>query len=137
MPEAAPEARAAMLAEAERAMAAPGAGAVFGPDALAEAAFAADIPGLGRVDGRIDRLAVEAGRVLAVDFKSDAAPPETPEAVPEAYLRQMAAYHAALTALHPDSAVEVALLWTAAARLMPLPPALLDAALARAVSEAR
>ncbi|PIP97135.1 MAG: hypothetical protein COW75_08085, partial [Rhodobacterales bacterium CG18_big_fil_WC_8_21_14_2_50_71_9] len=64
--------------------------------------------------------------------KTDAAPPAAPQDAPEAYLRQMAAYRAALGALYPGRAVTLALLWTAAPRFMALPGALLDAALARA-----
>jgi len=123
---------AALLAEAEAAMALPQAAAVFAPDALAEAALSLTLPSGLRIAGRVDRLAVTPRAVLAVDFKTDAAPPAAPQDAPEAYLRQMAAYRAALGALYPGRAVTLALLWTAAPRFMALPGALLDAALARA-----
>ena len=58
--------------------------------------------------------------------------PERVEDVPEGILRQMAAYDAALRQVHPDKAVEVAILWTRTARLMPVPPEMLREALARA-----
>ncbi len=44
----------------------------------------------------------------------------------------MGAYAAALAAIWPGRRIETAMLWTRTARLMPLPPALTAAALARA-----
>jgi ATP-dependent helicase/nuclease subunit A len=38
----------------------------------------------------------------------------------------MAAYRAVLRAIHPDRAVTCALVWTTGARVMELPPAVLD-----------
>ncbi|WP_333831700.1 double-strand break repair helicase AddA [Rubrimonas sp.] len=122
--------RAEMTGEAARAMAAPEAAPFFADGALAEIAVALDLAG-ARIAGRIDRLAVDAKRLRAVDFKTDAAPPDAPEAIPEPYLRQLAAYREALRRLHPGCAVEMSLLYTAGPRLMRAPDALLDAALAR------
>jgi ATP-dependent helicase/nuclease subunit A len=85
--------------------------------------------------GRIDRLVVRPDRVLAIDFKSHRDVPDRPEAVPEAILRQMGAYRAALRAIWPGRRAETAVLWTRTARLMPLPDALVDAALARAAGD--
>jgi ATP-dependent helicase/nuclease subunit A len=127
--------RDALRAEAEAAMAAPGAEAVFGPDALAEAAVSLALGPL-RVSGRIDRLHIGPDAVLAVDFKTDATPPAEADAAPEPYLRQLAAYREALRRLHPRRAVTVALLWTALPRLDRPSDAVLDAALARALAEA-
>ncbi|MDO5706551.1 MAG: UvrD-helicase domain-containing protein, partial [Paracoccus sp. (in: a-proteobacteria)] len=78
------------------------------------------------LSGSIDRLIVGPDRVLAVDYKSNAVVPATPEAVPEGILRQMAAYRAALRLIWPDRRVDAAILWTAARSLMPLPDAVLD-----------
>jgi ATP-dependent helicase/nuclease subunit A len=47
-------------------------------------------------------------------------------------LRQMGAYHAMLTEIWPGRTIDVAILWTAKARLMPMPQALVTTALARA-----
>lgn len=101
---------------------------------LAEIDVTASLPELGgaRLLGRIDRLVVDPGRVLAIDFKSNRTVPDRPDAVPEAILRQMGAYRSALAAIWPGRSVETAILWTRAARLMPLPDALVRAALARA-----
>ncbi|TVQ55841.1 MAG: double-strand break repair helicase AddA [Rhodobacteraceae bacterium] len=131
-----PSTRTAMAAEALAALETTGAEAVFSGDAMAEVAFSLRNPrNGGRIAGRVDRLAVGPDRVFAVDFKTDAAPPP-PEAPPEPYLRQLAVYRAALTALHPGRRIEVGLLWTAAARLDLPDPRALDAALARALAEA-
>jgi ATP-dependent helicase/nuclease subunit A len=82
--------------------------------------------------GVIDRLIVEDTRVLAVDFKTNAAIPDTPDTVPEGLLRQMGAYAAMLAPLYPDRRIDTAILWTRTATLMPLPHDLVSAALARA-----
>ena len=101
--------------------------------------IAAELPELAgrRILGRLDRLLVTPERVLAVDFKSNRAVPARPEEVPEGILRQMGAYRAALGRTFPGRDVATAILWTHAARLMPLPDALVDAALARAAAGAR
>jgi ATP-dependent helicase/nuclease subunit A len=121
-----------LLAEAGGVLAEPGLAGIFGPGSLAEVDVAAPLPALGgaRMIGRIDRLVVADDRVLAVDFKSHRDVPGRPEDVPEGILRQMGAYRAALAAIWPGRRVETAILWTRAARLMPLPAALVDAALA-------
>jgi ATP-dependent helicase/nuclease subunit A len=106
---------------------------LFSPLALTEAPVTADLNGQPMV-GSIDRLLVTPSRVLAVDFKSNLLVPETVAAVPDGLLRQMAAYHAALTQIYPDRIVDVALLWTRTAQLMPLPPDILRLALARTAS---
>lgn len=82
--------------------------------------------------GVIDRLLIGADRVLAVDYKSNRLLPDAPDRVPEGILRQMGAYAHALDQVFPGRAVEVAVLWTRAPRLMTLPRSLIDAALARA-----
>ena len=94
---------AALLAEVEAILDAPGLAFLFAPGTLAEVDVTAPLAALGgaRILGRIDRLLVEPGRVLAVDFKSHQAVPATPEAVPEGILRQMGAYQAALAAVFP------------------------------------
>ncbi|MEX6724470.1 double-strand break repair helicase AddA [Parapedomonas caeni] len=106
--------------------------ALFGPQALAEVPLSA-VFGEVVVAGQVDRLLVEADRVLVVDIKTGARIPEDAAATPIAYLRQMAAYRAALARMFPDRRIEAALLWTAAPRLMPLPDDLLTGALPFAV----
>ena len=62
-----------------------------GPDAqvLREVALSAPLPGIGILHGTIDRLIVTANRILAVDYKSNATVPATPEAAPDGILRQL------------------------------------------------
>jgi len=83
------------------------------------------------VSGQIDRLAVSEDGVLIVDYKTNRTPPQSPDAVPEPYLKQMALYRAAMQAAFPGRSVRCALLWTETPHLMDLPDSLLDAALAR------
>ena len=120
-----PEEAEAILAEALGVMALPALAPLFGPRSLAEAPIA------GRVNGRlvlgvVDRLLVEEGRVLVLDYKTNRDPPDTPEAAPEAYLRQLGAYRAVLRQLPGAPAVECVLVWTVGPRVMPVPAALLD-----------
>src|SRR5690606_20130583 len=62
--------------------------------------------------GRIDRLVVAPDRVLIVDYKADARPPATPEAVPAAYLTLLGLYALVATQLFPGRPVQAAILWT-------------------------
>ena len=104
---------------------------LFGPDSLAEVGFALDWNG-GLLTGAIDRLVIGPDRVLVVDYKSNVVVPQRPEDVPEGYLRQLGAYAHAAAALYPERRVEVAILWTENALLMPLDPEIVREALARA-----
>lgn len=131
-----PEETADLLAEVEALVAAPDLASVFlpgpGDEVLREVALTATLPGIGPLTGAVDRLIVGPDRILAIDYKSNALVPDRPEAVPDGILRQMAAYRAALGAIWPGRRIEAAVLWTRSRALMPLPDALLDAALAAA-----
>jgi ATP-dependent helicase/nuclease subunit A len=100
---------------------------LFGADALAEAPIAAVVAGDVVVAGTVDRLLVRADRILIADFKTGRKAPETEKEIPAAYLRQMAAYRAALRVIFPDRPVTAALVYTAAPILIPLSDTLLDA----------
>jgi ATP-dependent helicase/nuclease subunit A len=97
---------------------------VFAPGALAEAPLAA-VVGDTVIAGTVDRLLVSDTRVLVVDFKTGSRVPADAGAVPVYYLRQMAAYVAALRVVFPGRRVEAALLFTAAPKLIALPDDLL------------
>ena len=127
----APWARSA-VEEALGVLAAPDLAHVFAPGSRAEVPFAAVLPDLGpgEIHGVIDRVAPSADKVLIVDFKTGAVPAEPPEA----YLRQLAVYRAAIAALYPGRELETALLWTAARRLEHIPASEVDAAYARAAA---
>ena len=103
---------------------------VFGPAGLAEVPITGRV-GNGRtptvISGQIDRLLVTDDAVTVVDFKTNRPPPESEDAVSTAYLRQMAAYRAALAGVYPGRPVRALLLWTAGPRVMALSDRILDA----------
>ncbi|MGZ3215039.1 double-strand break repair helicase AddA [Paracoccus sp. T5] len=123
-----------LLAEAGAVIAAPALQQVMTPPAdgqiLNEVALTARLPGLGVLNGIVDRLVVTPDAILAVDYKTNSDVPQAPEAVPEGILRQMAAYRAALRGSWPDRPVRMAVLWTATRSLMQLPDPLLDRVMA-------
>jgi ATP-dependent helicase/nuclease subunit A len=102
--------------------------AAFGPQSRAEAPIIGLAAGKA-VRGVVDRLAIEADRVLVLDFKTDRPAPKSAEKASPAYILQLALYRDVLRNIFPGKRVDCALLWTEAPLLMPLPEALLDAAL--------
>lgn len=92
---------------------------IFGSESKAE------VPVMGVVDGRIvsaqiDRLAVEKGRVVIVDFKTNRPAADCVAEVPEVYVKQLRAYKVLLERIYKDKKVETLILWTDTARLMPI-----------------
>ena len=96
----------------------------------------AEVPIAGLVDlqggkraiaGQVDRLVVTEDRVIIVDYKTNRPPPENEVDVPTAYVRQMAAYRAALAAVYPGREISCVLLWTDGPRAMPLSAVRLNA----------
>ena len=107
---------------------------VFGPGSRAEVALTGrsdDLPPGVAISGRIDRLVVTPERVLIVDYKTNRPAPPSIEAADPAYVLQLAVYVAVLRRLYPDRPVQAALVWTDGPDLMPVPQAMLDAALRR------
>jgi ATP-dependent helicase/nuclease subunit A len=102
---------------------------LFGDASLAEVPVTGVIGGRV-INGQIDRLVVGQGDVLAVDYKTARPVPATAAKVPSAYVAQMALYRAALARIFPGRTVRCALLYTAEAKLIELPSAQLDAAMA-------
>ncbi len=96
---------------------------VFAPGALVEAPIAA-VVGTLVIAGKVDRLLVRDAGVTIIDFKTGRRVPASAEAVEPYYLRQMAAYVAALEQVFPGRPVTAALLYTEAPRLITLPDAL-------------
>ncbi len=105
---------------------------VFGPGSRAEVALTGSAPELRGVtiSGRIDRLVIMPDRVLVVDYKTNRPAPDRVEDADPAYVLQLATYVAVLKRLYPDRVVEAALVWTDGPRLMAVPVAMMDAALA-------
>jgi len=104
----------------------PGWAELFGRGSLAEVPVMA-LLGDRVVAGSIDRLLVGEARVRIVDFKTARRPPQSIDEVPRPQLRQMAAYAAAIGKIFPGRLIEAALLYTAAPRLIVIPPDLLAA----------
>lgn len=120
-----------LLAEVNNVLTRPGLQPLFLPDALAEVPITANIPGLSnrRIHGILDRLIIKDDHILAVDFKTNASVPNTPDECPDGLLRQMGAYSQALALVFPGHKIETALLWTRNATLMRLPHELVIGAL--------
>ena len=121
----APGEAATLAGEALAILEAPEMAPLFGPESQAEVPLTGLVDGLV-ISGLVDRLAVLADRVLVADYKTDRTPPETVEATPIRYVRQMAAYRALLRVIFPGRAVTCFLVWSQAARIVGLPDALLD-----------
>jgi ATP-dependent helicase/nuclease subunit A len=98
--------------------------AVFAPGALVEAPIAATV-GTLVIAGKVDRLLVADSGVTIIDFKTGRRVPASAEAVEPYYLRQMAAYVAALEQVFPGRPVTAALLYSEAPKLITLPDALI------------
>ncbi len=119
------EARNEIAAEVVAVLEHPDYAALFGPGSQAE------VPLTGEVNGRVisaqvDRLLVTPDLVTILDYKTHRPPPRDPTDVPVLYLKQMAAYRAALALIYPDRPVRCVLLWTDGPRLMTLDQELLD-----------
>lgn len=105
---------------------------LFGADSRAEVPFLAETHINGkpaRIAGRLDRLVVLTDWVMAVDFKSDAHPPATPQDVSPAYLTQLGLYQLVGKNLFPNHTLSAAIFWTSTEFLMPLPDELLNKAM--------
>ncbi len=125
--------RAEMIAAAFSVLDDPRFAPVFGPGSRAEAALtggAPDLPPGTVISGRLDRLVITPERVLVVDYKTNRPAPARIEDADKAYVLQMAVYVAVLRRLYPERAVEAALVWTDGPALMPVPPDMIDKALA-------
>jgi ATP-dependent helicase/nuclease subunit A len=122
-----------VITDAIRIIDTPSLAPIFAPGTLAEVDLTANISALGnlRLHGTIDRLIITPNRVLAVDFKTNRIVPPSPTEIPEGLLRQMGAYHAMLSQIYADRPIDLAILWTATATMMPIPPDIVIAALQR------
>ncbi len=103
--------------------------AAFGVNSRAEAPVVGEVLGM-QVRGVVDRLVVEQSRVLVLDFKTDRPAPMDPNLTPQEYVLQLALYAEVLKQIFPKKALNCALLWTEAPRLMELSAAQLAGALA-------
>ncbi|UCI07958.1 double-strand break repair helicase AddA [Mesorhizobium sp. B1-1-8] len=108
--------------------------ALFSPSSRAEVAIMGSLEVKGKlrsISGKIDRLAVTPEKVSIIDYKTNRPAPKSLTEVPQAYVLQLAFYRALLKPLYPGREVSAALLFTEAPRLIELPAAAMDDALAR------
>ncbi len=98
-------------------------------DALSEVDITADLPGIGRIHGAIDRLIIGPDKITAIDYKSNRIVPKKPEQTPIGLIRQLGAYAMALHKIYPDHSIEAAILWTHTGELMVFPDDLLHEAM--------
>jgi ATP-dependent helicase/nuclease subunit A len=105
---------------------------IFGSKSLAEVPVAGRLPGTDiALNGSVDRLVFGADHVLIVDYKTNRPPPVDVKDLAPAYIMQMAAYRALLTRIAGKREVRALLLWTDQARIMEVPPEMMDAQIRR------
>ncbi len=120
-----PPIREATVAEVLAVLEHPDAAPLFGPGSRAEAPVVGLIGGRV-VSGQVDRLVVTETAVIVADYKTNRPPPGHPDGVAPLYVRQMAAYRAALERIYPGRPVTCLLVWTDGPSVMTLPSARLD-----------
>jgi ATP-dependent helicase/nuclease subunit A len=129
--EVAPDQRHALAEEVIAVLDRPDFAAIFGPDSRAEVPIVATLRSADNrtrvLSGQIDRLVVLPDEVWVVDFKSNRPAPMLITHVSQQYLRQLAAYRAALTNLYITKEIRCFLLWTDGPRLMEIDKAMLNA----------
>jgi len=87
------------------------------------------------VAGQVDRLVVTADTVVVVDYKTDSLVPVGVEAVPAAYITQLALYRAVLMRLYPEKTVRAALIFSDAPVLIEIPAPVMATRLAAELGE--
>jgi ATP-dependent helicase/nuclease subunit A len=93
---------------------------LFNAESIGEVPFSALVDGQV-ITGTADRLFVGTEHVAVVDFKTGGHVPSGIADVPSAYVKQMAAYAAALSVIFPEKAVSAFLLYTAGPRMITVP----------------
>lgn len=120
-------AREAILATVTAVMTDPARAALFGPGSRAEIGIAGDLvaPDGTRVavSGQIDRMLVTETEILVVDFKTNRV---VPDAVPPAYVAQLALYHRLLGERSAGRTIRCAILWTETGHLDEVAASVLD-----------
>ena len=107
---------------------------LFGPDGESEVGLEGHVEGLGRITGRVDRMAMFASTIWLLDYKTDSQPPL--QLLPtHKHARQMARYAALLREAYPGYQVRAGLLWTRTGTVLWLPDETLSQALDQAEQE--
>ncbi|NKB55766.1 MAG: double-strand break repair helicase AddA [Alphaproteobacteria bacterium] len=123
------EERGAIADEVMRILEDPSFAPLFAPGSRAETPIVGTVTGpLGPeiISGQVDRLVIRENEVMIVDYKTNRPPPLRENDVPEAYLRQMAAYRAVMRKIWPKRPIRCVLLWTDGPRTMSLDEQRLD-----------
>jgi len=127
--------RARIIADALALLAEPALASLFAGGSLAEVPISGDIAlpdgSTRRVAGQIDRLAVTEDSVIIADFKTAARPPINAAAISPTTLAQLAVYRRLVSAIYPGREVRTLVIYTATLARFELPPAVLDATLAK------
>ena len=92
----------------------------FGPGSVAEVPiiFAHETKGRRlHIPGVIDRLLICEESIDIIDFKTNREVPDERDAIPQAYILQLAAYRLGISRLYPGKSVRCGLLWTKNQRL--------------------
>ncbi|PHR16879.1 MAG: double-strand break repair helicase AddA [Sphingopyxis sp.] len=98
---------------------------LFAPESLAEAPIAA-VVGEHVISGTVDRLLITDEQIFVVDFKTGRGVPANAAQAPVAYLRQMAAYVAALEKIFPGRPIRAGLLYSHGPVMLALSPDLIE-----------
>jgi ATP-dependent helicase/nuclease subunit A len=99
--------------------------ALFVPESLAEAPIAA-VVGEHVISGTVDRLLITDDYIYVVDFKTGRRVPGNAADAPVAYLRQMAAYVAALEKIFPARPIRAGLLYSHGPEMLELSASLIE-----------
>ncbi|MGB8819277.1 MAG: double-strand break repair helicase AddA, partial [Rhizobiaceae bacterium] len=89
--------------------------ALFSPGSKAEISVGGQVMIGGEtrmISGKIDRIAVTAGKVIIADYKTNRPAPHILADVPASHIAQLALYAEILKPLYPSHAVEAALIYT-------------------------
>jgi len=112
---------------------------VFAPGSRAEVPIVgrlADSTGASiAVSGQVDRLAVTRDAVMIADYKTDRAVPARLADVPKPYVGQLAFYRAVLGRIYPEKTIRAALIFTEGPRVIEIPGAVLETALAEILKQ--
>ncbi len=105
----------------------------------------AEVPIVGRladstgasnaVSGQVDRLAVTRDAVTIADYKTDRAAPAHLADVPKPYVGQLALYRAILGRIYPEKTIRAALIFTEGPRVIEVPGAVMETALAEILKQ--
>ncbi len=115
-----------VAAEISRLITLPGFAELMPLNGVSEVPLMVEVAGGQTERRRVDRLVPVGEGYLVVDYKTDREVPASVETCNPVYLRQMAAYRAALRKIYPGRPLRLALLWTAAPALMEIPDHIMD-----------